>query len=246
MKAANAYLRVNVTALTSFPTTYFYDGDGVDRYLEPSAGTVICFRGDATNLHAVEKVTSGCRFALTALFHESSDPGPLFEAGGGGGDPYASWDALLRSAAETSLMAQDARRRDLLDDASSTPVAARLATDLRGDWCDARVAYDGEVVSGTGPAPDAVLVDLVAAALSAARADCPQEAELLSVDRVFPGGSRAGGEAPPLLVLYARLGSAAFHPAHDALSRAAAARRAQALALGPERRRARVRAPQGL
>ena len=64
--------------------------------------------------------------------------------------------------------------------------------------------------------------DLVAAALSAARADCPQEAELLSVDRVFPGGSRAGGEAPPLLVLYARLGSAAFHPAHDALSRAAA------------------------
>ena len=143
----------------------FYDGDGVDRYLEPSAGTVICFRGDATNLHAVEKVSSGCRFALTALFHETSDPGPLFEAGGGRGDPYASWDALLRSAAETSLMAQDARRRDLLDDASSTPVAARLATDLRGDWCDARVSYDGEVVSDTGPAPDAVLVDLVAAAL---------------------------------------------------------------------------------
>ena len=62
-------------------------------------------------------------------------------------------------------MAQDARRRDLLDDASSTPAAARLATDLRGDWCDARVSYDGEVVSDTGPAPDAVLVDLVAAAL---------------------------------------------------------------------------------
>ena len=66
-----------------------------------------------TNLHAVEKVSSGCRFALTALFHESSDPGPLFEAGGGGGDPYASWDALLQSAAETSLMAQDQRRREL-------------------------------------------------------------------------------------------------------------------------------------
>jgi hypothetical protein len=143
----------------------FYDGDGVDRHLEPSAGTVICFRGDAANLHAVEKVSSGCRFALTALFHATSDPGPLFEAGGGGGDPYASWDALLRSAAETSLMAQDARRRELLDDASPTPVAARLATDLRGDWCDARVSYDGEVVSDTGLAPDAVLVDLVAAAL---------------------------------------------------------------------------------
>ena len=31
VKAANEYLRVNVTALTSFPTTYFYDGDGVGR-----------------------------------------------------------------------------------------------------------------------------------------------------------------------------------------------------------------------
>ena len=171
----------------------FYDGDGVDRYLEPSAGTVICFRGDATNLHAVEKVSSGCRFALTALFHETSDPGPLFEAGGGGGDPYASWDALLRSAAETSLMAQDARRRELLDDASSTPVAARLATDLRGDWCDARVSYDGEVVSDTGPAPDAVLVDLVAAALRPGDDGAP------STSLASPASDDGG----PLLLTYA-------------------------------------------
>ena len=41
---------------------------------------------------------------------ERNDPGPLFEAGARG-DAYASWD-LLRSAAETSLMAQDQRRRD--------------------------------------------------------------------------------------------------------------------------------------
>jgi len=180
----------------------FYDGDGVDRYLAPSAGTVICFRGDAANLHAVEKVTSGCRFALTALFHETSDPGPLFEAGGGGGDPYASWDALLRSAAETSLMAQDARRRDLLDDASSTPVAARLATDLRGDWCDARVAYDGEVVSDTGPAPDAVLVDLVAAALRPG-----DESGAFDVFGESEESSSDDG-APPRLLTYAAAGGA--------------------------------------
>ena len=175
----------------------FYDGDGVDRYLEPSAGTVICFRGDATNLHAVEKVSSGCRFALTALFHETSDPGPLFEAGGGGGDPYASWDALLRSAAETSLMAQDARRRDLLDDASSTPVAARLATDLRGDWCDARVSYDEDaVVSDIGPAPDAVLVDLVAAAL--------RPGDESGAFDVFGESEESSDDgAPPLLLTYA-------------------------------------------
>ena len=178
----------------------FYDGDGVDRYLEPSAGTVICFRGDAANLHAVEKVSSGCRFALTALFHESSDPGPLFEAGGGGGDPYASWDALLRSAAETSLMAQDARRRDLLDDASSAPVAARLATDLRGDWCDARVSYDGEVVSDTGPAPDAVLVDLVAAAL---RTD-----DGGAFDVFGESDESSDDGAPPRLLTYAAAGGA--------------------------------------
>ena len=143
----------------------FHDGDGVDRYLEPSAGAVICFRGDATNLHAVERVASGCRFALTALFHESDEAGPLFEDSGGAGDPYASWDALLRSAAETSLMAQDPRRRDLLDDALATPVAARLAADLRSDWCDARVAYAGDAAVSEPGAPDAVLVDLVAAAL---------------------------------------------------------------------------------
>ena len=147
------------------PLLIFHDGDGVDRYLEPSAGAVICFRGDATNLHAVERVASGCRFALTALFHESDEAGPLFEDSGGAGDPYASWDALLRSAAETSLMAQDPRRRDLLDDALATPVAARLAADLRSDWCDARVAYAGDAAVSEPGAPDAVLVDLVAAAL---------------------------------------------------------------------------------
>ena len=89
-------------------------------------------------------------------------------------------------------MAQDARRRELLDDASSTPVAARLATDLRGDWCDARVSYDGEVVSDTGPAPDAVLVDLVAAALR------PDDGGAFDVF-----GESSDDDGGPLLLTYA-------------------------------------------
>ena len=47
-----------------------YDGDGGDRVHAPRAGDVLAFSGDASNLHRVERVASGCRFALTALFRE--------------------------------------------------------------------------------------------------------------------------------------------------------------------------------
>ena len=47
-----------------------YDGDGGDRVHAPGAGDVLAFSGDASNLHRVERVASGCRFALTALFRE--------------------------------------------------------------------------------------------------------------------------------------------------------------------------------
>ena len=143
-----------------------YDGDGGDRVHAPRAGDVLAFSGDASNLHRVERVAAGCRFALTALFHEG-DPGPVFAGGAKRSGSLRSWDDALRSAAEVSLAAQDPRRDALLDDADATPLASRLAgPDVRLDVSDARVRYDGPAPATAGPA-DATLAALAAAVLRA-------------------------------------------------------------------------------
>ena len=45
----------------------FHDED-VDRVVLPEPGLLVCFASGAPNLHAVEKVTDGQRFALTMWF----------------------------------------------------------------------------------------------------------------------------------------------------------------------------------
>ena len=148
-----------------------HDADA-DRVFAPSAGDLVLFSGDASNLHSVERVTRGRRFALTALFHEGDAPGPVFDDDGddgGGDDVAASWDAALVSAAETSLMLQDPRRERLLEEGPA-PLGARLlegAPDIRTDWCDARVDYDAAPAREAGDSPvDAKLLALVDAVLA--------------------------------------------------------------------------------
>jgi len=138
-----------------------HDAGGVDRVHPPKAGDLLLFAGPS-NLHSVERVTRGNRFALTALFElQESACGALFDDDRADpGDPYASWDALLASAAEVSLTVQDPRRADAADGASA----------LGADWCDARVDYAPDAEPFEGAGADAGLVALVDAVLRAAAA----------------------------------------------------------------------------
>ena len=46
----------------------FHDGDGYDRVVLPEPGLLVSFTSGAANLHAVQRVTRGSRFALTMWF----------------------------------------------------------------------------------------------------------------------------------------------------------------------------------